>query len=216
MKAERDLTRIRLVAVTKQVPAAMVCAAVDCGLREFGESRVQVAEQKIPVIRAGTVGADLIWHLIGPLQKNKSKKAVGLFDLIHSVDSVGLASAINGHASNIGKVQRVLLEVKLSGEESKHGLDGDSVIGFLEAVQGFKNLEVEGLMTVPPFSEDPQETRPYFKKLREIRDMARASGFRLRELSMGMSHDFEVAIEEGATIVRVGTALFGERKKEAA
>lgn len=216
LKAERDLTGVRLVAVTKQVTAEMVCAGVDCGLREFGESRVQVAGQKIPVVRAESVGADLVWHLIGPLQKNKSKKAVGLFDLIHSVDSVELASAINSHAAEIGKVQRVLLEVKLSPEETKHGIGGEGVIGFLRAVQGMRHLKVEGLMTVPPYFDDPQEARPYFRKLREIRDTAIASGFDLKDLSMGMSHDFEVAIEEGATIVRVGTALFGERKKEAA
>ncbi len=214
MKAERELSTVRLVAVTKQVPAETVAAAVDNGLREFGESRVQVAREKIPQVGAMAGSAALTWHLIGHLQKNKVKTAVALFDLIHSVDSVELASLINEEASRTGKIQHVLIEVKLSGEESKHGADQKSVPGLVEAADAMKHLQVEGLMTIPPYFEDPEETRPYFQALRELRARIEASGFSMKELSMGMSHDFEVAIEEGATLVRVGTALFGERKEE--
>lgn len=216
MKAERDLTAVRLVAVTKEVPAGTISAAVDKGLREFGESRVQVAREKIPLVRSQAGNAVLRWHLIGHLQKNKVKSAVELFDLIHSVDSADLAALINEHAARLNKVQHVLIEVKLSGEESKHGIDRDSVLELLEATGGMKNLQVDGLMTIPPFIEDAEKTRPYFRELRLLSEKIEASGFPMRELSMGMSHDFEIAIEEGATLVRVGTALFGERKKEEA
>lgn len=216
MKAERDLTAVRLVAVTKEVPAETVAAAVDNGLRDFGESRVQVAREKIPIVQSQAGHAALRWHLIGHLQKNKVKTAVELFDLIHSVDSADLAALINEHAARSNKVQHVLIEVKLSGEESKHGIDRDRVFELLEAIGGMKNLQVDGLMTIPPFIEDTEKTRPYFRELRLLREKIEASGFPMRELSMGMSHDFEIAIEEGATLVRIGTALFGERKKEEA
>ncbi|MGC2062089.1 MAG: YggS family pyridoxal phosphate-dependent enzyme [Thermodesulfovibrionales bacterium] len=216
IKAERDLAGVRLVAVTKEVQVETVSTAVDKGLREFGESRVQVAREKIPRVRSLAGNASLTWHLIGHLQKNKVKTAVELFDLIHSVDSADLAALINEQAARINKVQHVLIEVKLSGEESKYGIDKDSVSGLIEATSDMKNLQVDGLMTIPPFIEDPEKTRPYFRELRELREKIQASGLRMNELSMGMSHDFEIAIEEGATLVRVGTALFGERKKEEA
>jgi PLP dependent protein len=216
MKVHRDPVTVRLVAVTKEVSAEIVSAAVHHGLREFGESRVQVAREKISGIRSLPGDASLTWHLIGHLQRNKVKPAVELFDLIHSVDSADLAALINEHAARINNIQRVLIEVKLSGEESKYGIDKDGVIGLLEATRGMENLQVVGLMTIPPFVEDPEDTRPYFRELRELREKAEAAGFSMHELSMGMSHDFEIAIEEGATLVRVGTALFGERKKEEA
>jgi len=216
MKAERDLTAVRLVAVTKEVPAETVSAAIASGLREFGESRVQVAREKIPLVRSREGNTSLTWHLIGHLQKNKVKTAVELFDLIHSVDSADLAALINEQAARINKIQHVLFEVKLSGEESKHGIEKDSIVGLLEATAGMKNLQVDGLMTIPPFFEDSEKTRPYFRELREIGEELKTSGFGMKELSMGMSHDFEIAIEEGATLIRVGTALFGERMKEEA
>jgi pyridoxal phosphate enzyme (YggS family) len=177
---------------------------------------VQVAREKIPRVRSLAGTAALSWHLIGHLQKNKVKAAVELFDLIHSVDSADLAALINDHAARTNKVQRVLIEVKLSGEESKHGVGKDGVPGLLDATLGMKNLQVDGFMTIPPFLEEPEKTRPYFRELRELSEKMQASGFSMKELSMGMSHDFEIAIEEGATLVRVGTALFGERKKEEA
>lgn len=139
-----------------------------------------------------------------------------MFDIIHSVDSVELAGLMNKHAENMRKVQKILIQVKLSEEESKYGIVKDDLLGILNAMAGMKNLSTEGLMTIPPFFDDPEEVRPFFRELREIRDNAGAMGFNLTELSMGMSHDFEVAIEEGATMVRVGTAIFGERIKEAA
>jgi len=216
LKAERDLSGIRLIAVTKQVPASRVEEAVDAGLREFGESRIQTAKDKIPVVQSLAEGAELVWHLIGHLQKNKVKNAVEMFDLIHSVDSVDLAALVNEHAARLGKVQRVLVQVKLSDEESKYGLGKTGLIDFLRRTGSMKNLKVEGLMTIPPFFEDPEKVRPFFRELFRIRLMAGKQGYHIPELSMGMSHDFEVAIEEGATMVRVGTALFGERTKEEA
>lgn len=216
MKAERDLSEVRLIAVTKEVPASVVSAAVDNGLREFGESRVQVAREKIPSVTGTAGSAQLSWHMIGHLQKNKVKTAVHLFDLIHSVDSAELAVVINEAAAAMNKIQHLLIEVKLSAEESKQGIESKHVLGLLQAVSPLTNLQVDGLMTVPPYLVDPEQTRPYFRQLRELRDILERAGFRLPQLSMGMSHDFEIAIEEGATLVRVGTALFGERKKEEA
>lgn len=153
------------------------------------------------------------WHLIGPLQKNKAKYAVQLFELIHSLDSIALAEELNKQAEKIGKVQKVLVEIKLSPEETKHGIPPKDLFNLLKTVQqGMKNIKITGLMTIPPFSEKPEDARPYFRELRELKDRAQAADFNLPELSMGMSNDFECAIEEGATMVRVGTALFGERR----
>jgi hypothetical protein len=146
------------------------------------------------------------------LQKNKAKYAVRLVDLIHSLDSAALAEEVNSQAEKIGKIQEVLIEVKLSPEETKHGVAGTELRQLLKKVQTMKHLRLRGLMTIPPFLEHPEEVRPYFRKLRELRDEAGEEGYHLPELSMGMSNDFEVAIEEGATMVRIGTALFGERK----
>ena len=205
----RNPEEITLIAVTKTVGLEKIREAVDAGLRIFGENRVQEAQTKI----SNTISPGRIeWHLIGHLQKNKSKSAVELFDLIHTVDSVGLAEEINRHAENIHKVQRVLAQVKLSGEETKHGVSEKELSSLLEAIAGLKNLKLEGLMTIPPFFEDPGEARPYFRRLKVLRDEAENAGYRLQQLSMGMSNDFEVAIEEGATMVRIGTAIFGERK----
>jgi pyridoxal phosphate enzyme (YggS family) len=224
MRAGRGPEEVKLIAVTKGVSAAVVRKAVEAGLRDFGENRVQEFREKFRLL-AGEIdfhstkapdGYRICWHLIGHLQKNKSKTAVEFFDLIQSVDSLELAGLINKYAGNMGKIQSILIQVKLSDEESKHGILKEDLSGILGALTGMNNLRVKGLMTIPPFFDEPEKTRPYFRHLREIRDRAEARGFSLPELSMGMSDDFEVAIEEGATMVRVGTAIFGERKKEAA
>jgi pyridoxal phosphate enzyme (YggS family) len=215
MRAGRSPDEIKLIAVTKTVGIETIKEAIDAGLRIFGENRVQEAQKKISLL---TAHCSLIqWHLIGHLQKNKAKYAVQLFDLIHSVDSVWLAEELNKQAEKIGKIQRILIQVKLSEEETKHGVLERDLVPLLEKIKSLRNLKLEGLMTMPPFFDKPEEARPYFRRLREIRDNINSLGithYALRELSMGMSNDFEVAIEEGATMVRIGTAIFGERGKE--
>lgn len=215
MRAGRGPEDVRLVAVTKGVRPEYVVSAIYSGLREFGENRIQEGEKKIGHCAEQVGDARLIWHFIGALQKNKVKKAVQLFDLIHSVDSVELAELIDLHAGAIGKKQNVLLEVKLSEEETKHGVERKAFEGLLRRSAGLSNIKVKGLMTIPPYFEDPEGARPYFRDLRLLRDEADSKGFSLPELSMGMSGDFEVAIAEGATIVRVGTAIFGPREAKA-
>lgn len=212
MRAGRDPEEVKLIAVTKNVSVSQIKEAIDAGLRVFGENRVQEAQKKVmsDVLRA--MSERIEWHLIGHLQRNKAKYAVRLFDLIHSVDSAALAEELNGQAQKAGKIQDVMVEVKLSSEESKHGVSREGLSGLLELLSGMAHLNLRGLMTVPPFFENPGDARSYFRELRELRDRAREKGLALPELSMGMSGDFEVAIEEGATMVRVGTAIFGERK----
>jgi pyridoxal phosphate enzyme (YggS family) len=212
MRAGREPTDVTLIAVTKTVGLEEIKAAIDAGLRQFGENRVQEASRKIADCRLRIKDSEISWHLIGHLQKNKAKAAVQIFDLIHSLDSLHLAEEINRHAERISKVQDVLIEVKLSPEETKHGVARDDLTGLMKAVSSLKNLHLKGLMTIPPFFEDPQDARPFFKELRELRDRAETLGFHLPELSMGMSQDFEIAIEEGATMVRIGTAIFGARR----
>ena len=203
---------VKLIAVTKTVSVDRIREAIDAGLRIFGENRVQEAQKKVTSDELRVTSGKIEWHLIGPLQRNKAKYAVQLFDLIHSVDSVELAREIAKHSEKIGKVQRVLVEVKLAPEETKHGVDRRNLMPVLAEVASTKYLLLQGLMAIPPFSENPEDARRYFKALRELRDAAQDCGIPLPELSMGMSHDFEVAIEEGATMVRIGTAIFGERK----
>jgi pyridoxal phosphate enzyme (YggS family) len=202
-RAGRPGDDIVLLAVTKTVEPERVEQALEAGVTTFGESKVQEARQKMPL-----VSSRARWHMIGHLQTNKARDAVDLFELIHSVDSVKLASEINKWAERAGKTQRILLEVNVSGEASKFGLDPDALEATLEQINPMPRLEVRGLMTIAPFLEDVEKVRPYFRRLRELRDR-----FSLTHLSMGMSHDFEVAIEEGATIVRIGTAIFGERTR---
>jgi pyridoxal phosphate enzyme (YggS family) len=187
-----------LIAVTKTVPPALVEEAVAAGQLVFGESKVQEAKAKIPV-----VSSRARWHLVGHLQSNKARDAVALFDLIHSVDSVKLAAELAKWAERAGKTQAILLEVNISGEASKFGFRPEDLPGALAQINALPRIEVAGLMTVPPAGKD---ARPFFRQLREWRDR-----LGVRELSMGMSTDFEAAIEEGATLVRVGTAIFGER-----
>ncbi|MDP3113003.1 MAG: YggS family pyridoxal phosphate-dependent enzyme [Thermodesulfovibrionales bacterium] len=211
MRAGRNPEDIKLIAVTKTVSIERVKQAVDAGLRIFGESRVQEAQKKVMSTELKAMSESLSWHLIGHLQKNKAKVAVELFDLIHSVDSAELAEAINKYAEKLGKTQEILVQVKLSSEAAKHGIIKDNLINLLDGIKKMKHLKVKGLMTIPPYFDEPGMARPYFKETRRLRDEAEMDGFKLPELSMGMTNDFEVAIEEGATMVRIGTAIFGDR-----
>lgn len=206
-RAGRDAASVRLVAVSKTHPPEAVRDAAACGLTVFGESRVQEARAKIPMCPAG-----LSWHMVGHLQSNKVAAAVELFDVIHSVDSLKLLETIDRACGAAGRSLDVLLEVNVSGESVKFGFAPDAVPAVLEAANRLMHVKIAGLMTLPPISEDVERTRPHFRKLRELRDgWCVSSGLELGELSMGMSHDFDVAAEEGATLVRVGTAIFGER-----
>jgi pyridoxal phosphate enzyme (YggS family) len=211
LSAGRRPEEITLIAVTKTVGLEKIKEAVDLGIVTFGENRVQEAQTKISHLKLEMGGLKIEWHLIGHLQKNKTKNAVALFHLIHTIDSLGLAEEINRQAEKIHKIQRVLAQVKLSEEETKHGVSQNELSLLLEGIGRLQNLKLEGLMTIPPYFEDPEKARPYFRLLREIRDQAEKAGCNLPELSMGMSNDFEVAIQEGATMVRIGTAIFGER-----
>lgn len=210
-RSGRVAGEIKLIAVTKTHPAVVLRKALKLGLNVFGENKVQEAEGKI-----ADVGRDNCeWHLIGHLQKNKVRKAVQLFDYIHSVDSPELAHRLQRICEEEGRESLpVLVQVDLAGEATKSGVPVQDLRMVAEAVKRCNRLRFLGLMTIPPYSDDPEMTRPYFKRLREIRDMLAAEGTfagGIGELSMGMSHDLEVAIEEGATMVRVGTAIFGER-----
>ena len=211
LMANRCPSEVHLVVVTKTVDAAAIRAAVDSGLRLFGENRVQEAKNKILSDEVHAIPEKLEWHLIGHLQKNKARDAVQLFELIHTVDSIELAEELDKQAEKIGKIQRVLIQVKLAAEETKHGVSERGLPELLEKTAQMRHLRLEGLMTIPPYLENVKDVIPYFRRLRELRDEAEKNGYRLPELSMGMSHDYEAAIEEGATMVRIGTAIFGER-----
>ena len=203
----RNADDVRLVAVSKTYPPERVCEAVDCGLTVFGESRVYEAEAKIP--ECPSVAE---WELIGHLQRNKVRRAVELFRMIHAVDTLALLVKIDTCARACGKSMPVCLEVNVSGESSKYGFPPGSVPEVLEEATSLLNVDVIGVMSIPPFAPDPESARPYFRQLRELRDGWReSSGFELAELSMGMSGDFEIAIEEGATCIRVGSSIFGSR-----
>lgn len=223
-KAGRDPKDIKIVAVTKTVEIPEIIDAVKNGVSILGENRVQEAQKKIsncklqitpptPPLSKGEMPGGVEWHLIGHLQMNKAKYAVGLFDLIHTIDSAELAEKLNGQAEKKGKMQRVLVQVKLSEEAAKHGVGEKDLMDLIEKISVMKNLRLEGLMTMPPYFEDIEKVRPYFRRLRELRNEAEKKGLKLNELSMGMSHDFEIAIQEGATMVRIGTAIFGEREQ---
>ncbi len=210
-RAGRRPEDVTLVAVSKTFPADAVRAAFAAGLREFGENRVQEAERKIEAT-AELKAQGLRWHLVGHLQSNKAKRAAELFDHVHSVDDVELGRRLDRAAAERGRALPVFVEVDLAGEATKHGVPAERLVETLEALRPLASLRVQGLMVLPPYAEDPEATRPYFRRLRELRDDARARGLLAGDaLSMGMSHDLEVAVEEGATLVRVGTALFGER-----
>jgi len=210
-KAGRNPQDIKLVTVTKTIDLQKIIEAVKAGVRILGESRVQEAQKKVESYELRVLSDKIEWHLIGSLQKNKAKYAVQLFDLIHTIDSIELAEEVDKQARKKEKTQRILVQIKLSEEEAKHGVPEKDLMDLLDKISNMNNLKLEGLMTIPPLFEDPELVRPYFRRLREIRDKLSAKGYNLPELSMGMSNDFEVAIEEGATMVRIGTAVFGER-----
>ncbi len=196
------------MAVSKMHPAEAILEAYEAGQRLFGENRVQEVQAKAAQILS-LAGLDL--HLIGPLQNNKTAKAAELFHAVDTLDSLKTAERLNSAAGALGRRLTVLVEVKLSPEETKHGLAPEELSALLAALAPLPNLDVRGLMTVPPWSEDPETARPYFQRLREMRDENAAAYPSLTELSMGMSNDFAVAIEEGSTCVRIGTAIFGKR-----
>jgi pyridoxal phosphate enzyme (YggS family) len=207
----RSSDEITLIAISKTHPVETLSAAIGLGLGDLGENRVQEAEAKI--LEVGRSAAR--WHLVGHLQENKARRAINLFDVIHSLDSGSLAQRLDRLCVSEGRPELpVLGQINLGGEESKTGIDPGEFDSLLEVLAGCERLRLIGLMTLPPYFENPEDSRPFFKTLREMRDQLRQDGRFARgvgELSMGMSHDFEIAIEEGATMVRVGTAIFGER-----
>ncbi len=210
-RSRRRPEDVRLIAISKTVPAERIREAYEAGLRDFGENRVQEARDK----RLALADLTATWHLVGRLQTNKARPAREHFHWFHALDSIRLAERLENAAAPGGGRLPVLLEVNLGGEETKAGVREDEVLPLAEQVSRLSTLELRGLMVLPPYFDDPEQARPYFRRLRELAaavDSARLPGVALRELSMGMSHDFEVAIEEGATMVRVGTAIFGPRR----
>ena len=205
-RSGRTAEAVTLVAVSKTMSVEAIREAVAAGVTVLGENRVQEARDKIAAL-AGVAE----WHLVGHLQTNKAKLAVGLFQRIHSLDSVQLAEELERHARETGRRVRCLIQVNVGGEEQKSGAPESGVRPLLEAANRLPHILVEGLMAIPPFLSDPEAIRPYFRRLRLLRDELAREGFSLPDLSMGMTQDFEVAIEEGATLVRVGTAVFGPR-----
>jgi pyridoxal phosphate enzyme (YggS family) len=214
LRAGRKAEEIKLIPVSKMHPAEALREAIEAGVNCFGENKVQEAEGKIETLGGENPGENLEWHLIGHLQANKARKAVKLFDVIHSLDSVELAERLERICEEEGKDKlEVLAQVDLAGEETKAGISESELPELVKYLQGCKHLKFTGLMVLPPYFEAPEDVRPYFRRLREIRDGIFSNGG--GELSMGMTHDFEIAIEEGATMVRVGTAIFGERESVA-
>jgi pyridoxal phosphate enzyme (YggS family) len=213
-RSGREAAAVRLIAVSKTVSVEAIQEATNAGCRSFGENRVQEALSKMEALAQFI---DLEWHLIGPVQTNKVKAIPARFALIHSIDRVEIARRLHDLLTKRGMIQSVLLEVNIAGEESKHGFQPESLTDAVGQIAGFRSLQVVGLMTIPPVATDPEEARPHFrhmKKLASHLEEQHIPGVVMRELSMGMSNDFECAIEEGATMVRLGTALFGERLKE--
>jgi len=206
----RPLDSIRLIAVSKTMPAEVVKEAIEAGVTDLGENYIQEDREKVNTLAA----FDVTWHYIGHLQSNKAKYAVRLFDLIHSVDSRKLAQELNKYAQKNEKIQSILIQVNVAKEESKSGVYVENTIELLNNIGQLANISVKGLMTMPPYFNAPEKVRPFFAALRELRDQIRAAGIpnvAMDELSMGMTGDFEAAIEEGATMVRIGTAIFGGR-----
>jgi pyridoxal phosphate enzyme (YggS family) len=205
-KVGRDPGEIKLVAVSKTVETTRIKEAIEAGASILGENYVQEAQKKIEEI-----GHPVAWHFIGHLQTNKAKYAVRLFDMIHSMDSLPLAEELDRRAEKVGQAAKVMIEVNISREATKFGTDEEKVFGIARGILSLSHLSLEGLMTMPPYFDSPEMSRPYYIKLRELKEKMIREGIPLKELSMGMSNDFEIAIEEGATYVRVGTAIFGER-----
>lgn len=205
----RNASDVTLVGASKTVPAVRLEEFYHAGLRDFGENYIQEGIEKVR--HAREAGSNATWHFIGALQSNKAREAVAHFDLIHSVDRISLARELDKEARRVEKVQRVLIQVNIGGEESKAGCAPENLCTLLEEVSKLPNLRVEGLMSLPPLRENPEDSRPFHWQLRALRDQFHTPHSPLRTLSMGMSRDFEVAIEEGATMVRVGSAIFGTR-----
>jgi len=208
-KSGRSPSAVRLMAVTKTVDSERIKEAIRAGVDLIGENYLQEAKLKIDAL-----GKSLEWHMIGHLQTNKARFATGLFEMIHSVDRIELAHELDRRASAAGLTMKILIEVNVSGETTKNGAPLAGAISLIRAVAALPGLSIQGLMTMPPYCNDPEESRPFFRKLRELRDKIETEGIphlEMKELSMGMSGDYAVAIEEGATIVRLGTAIFGER-----
>jgi len=213
-RAGRDPASVRLVAVSKTFPADFVHAAAEAGQRDFGENKVQEALPKMDAVSAMGSNLGLRWHLVGHLQSNKAKKAAGRFDVVHSIDTPELLQKIDESARAAGHRLEALVQVDLASEATKHGAHEAELAAIFEAGRAATHVTLVGLMLLPPAVENPDDARPYFRELREVRNRLLALGVEpamLAQLSMGMSHDFEVAVEEGATIVRVGTAIFGSR-----
>jgi pyridoxal phosphate enzyme (YggS family) len=207
----RTAEEIMLLAISKNFPEESISQASSAGLRCFGENRVQEAENKILHFRKLL---NLEWHLVGHLQSNKARRAAELFDVIHSLDSIRLGAKLNQASLEIGKTMSALIQVDLGKEDTKSGVDSSQVREIVEGLSKFRNLRINGLMTIPPFFENPVDARPFFAQLRKLRDLLEQENpgcLGQQQLSMGMSHDFEIAIQEGATIIRVGTAIFGSR-----
>ena len=204
----REASSIHLIAVSKTKPLAMIEEALRAGVTDFGENRVQEALEKVRPEDGAT------WHMIGPLQRNKAKSAARIFDMIHSVDRLSLGQELDRRLQAAGKIMPVLIQVNTSSEETKAGVEPDRALELAEQLSVLSGLSVRGLMTIPAYSPDPEDARPAFRLLRDTRDRiatAGVTGIGMDVLSMGMSHDFEVAIEEGADMIRVGTAIFGAR-----
>jgi pyridoxal phosphate enzyme (YggS family) len=210
LSSGRDPKTVKLVAVGKTVPVDRILAAIKAGVTDLGENYVQEAREKIEALRAESI----FWHFIGHLQSNKAKYAVRLFDLIHSVDSLKLAKELDKRASAIGKVQKILVQVNISGLATKSGIETEQAVDLVRQIVPLESLAVCGLMTMPPYFNAPDKVRPYFRALRDLKDIIRKEAIAnvdMTELSMGMTGDFEAAIEEGATLVRIGMAIFGKR-----
>ena len=224
LRVGRDPSEIKLVAVSKTVEAARIKEAIEGGVAILGENYIQEAQKKIGEIgrpackeftsRNIVEGRRVAWHFIGHLQSNKAKYGVRLFDLIHSLDSIALAEELNHRAEQADRVIKVLIEVNLSGEGTKFGTDEEKISNLGRRIIQLNHLSLEGLMTMPPYFDSPEMSRPYYIKLRELKEKLVREGIPLSDLSMGMSNDFEIAVEEGATYVRVGTAIFGARSKK--
>ena len=209
LRAGRNPADVKLMGVTKTVDDGRIIEAIEAGIDIIGENYVQEGKRKID-----KMGKKIEWHMIGHLQTNKAKYVVKIFNMVHSVDRLKLATEINKRSVAAGVTTRILIEVNVSGEESKSGIPSDRAVDLVRDIAGLGNLSIQGLMTMPPWSDDSEDARPYFVALRELRDRIAAENIpnvAMNELSMGMSGDYEVAVEEGATIVRVGRALFGER-----
>lgn len=206
-RAGRDPNEVTLVAVSKTWPAEVLKDAAGAGVEVLGENRAQELREKVAAL-----GDSVRWHFVGPLQSNKVRHVVGIAELVHSVDRYGLAEAIARRARALGMVQDVLVEVNAGGEATKHGVEPAGAVRLAEEIVALDGVAVKGLMSIPPRAEDPEETRPYFRDLAALRDLVAAAVPGATELSMGMTADFEQAIEEGATIVRVGEAIFGPRR----